>query len=360
VSAPPPPDEPPAPPPGRNPLFRSRATLPVLLIGVMGVLLILFAWKLPPFTSGVQTTEDAYVRGAMTVIAPKLDGYIDQVPVQDFQTVRAGQLLARIDERIPRQKLDQALASLASARAALANAEQQRRSAEANVGLTEAQIANARAQLAKSQADMRRTSALVRGGWTTPAQLDTTRAALQAAQAALQQSRAQREIARQNVTTVEVGRGSLEAAVQSAEAAVRLARIDLQNTQITAPRDGRLGEVGVRVGQYVTPGTQLMALVPDQVWVVANMKETQMARVRVGQPVWFRVDALNGTRLKGHVERISPAAGSEFSVIRPDNATGNFTKVAQRIPVRIRIDPGQPLARRLSPGMSVVVAIYTR
>ena len=121
---------------------------------------------------------------------------------------------------------------------------------------------------------------------------------------------------------------------------MRLAQIDLANTRIVAPRAGRLGEVGVRQGQYVTAGTQLMGLVPDTIWVTANMKETQMKNIRVGQPVELKVDALGGQALRGRVERIAPAAGSEFSVIRPDNATGNFTKVAQRIPVRIRIGAG--------------------
>ena len=138
-----------------------------------------------------------------------------------------------------------------------------------------------------------------------------------------------------------------------------LAEIDLANTRIVAPRAGRLGEIGVRQGQYVTAGTQLMGLVPDVVWVVANMKETQMRDVRVGQPVELSIDALGRETLRGRVERISPATGSEFSVIRPDNATGNFTKVAQRIPVRVRIEPNQPLAERLSPGMSVVARIDT-
>ena len=156
-----------------------------------------------------------------------------------------------------------------------------------------------------------------------------------------------------------VGRDSLAAAVENAQAAVRLAQIDLANTRIVAPRAGRLGEIGVRQGQYVTAGTQLMGLVPDVVWVTANMKETQMKNIRVGQPVEITVDALGGQTLRGHVERIAPAAGSEFSVIRPDNATGNFTKVAQRIPVRIRIDPGQAAAQRLAPGMSVVARVNT-
>ncbi len=140
---------------------------------------------------------------------------------------------------------------------------------------------------------------------------------------------------------------------------MHLAEIDLGNTRIVAPQDGTLGEVSARLGQYVAAGTQLMALVPHQVWIIANFKETQLADMQVGQEVGFTVDALKRARLTGTIERFSPAAGSEFSVIRPDNATGNFVKIAQRVPVRIAVDPGQPLAARLSPGMSVVVSVDT-
>jgi multidrug resistance efflux pump len=177
--------------------------------------------------------------------------------------------------------------------------------------------------------------------------------------AARDQARAALEIARQNLRSVDVNRASLEAAVAGAEAALRLAEVDLSNTRIHAPRDGQLGQVTVRQGAYVNAGAQLTALVPKQLWVIANMKETQMADVRLGQPVRFTVDALDNAQLRGHVERIAPATGSEFAVIAPDNATGNFVKIAQRIPVRISIDPGQPLAARLRPGMSVVATIDT-
>jgi multidrug resistance efflux pump len=159
------------------------------------------------------------------------------------------------------------------------------------------------------------------------------------------------------LTTIIVNRASLEAAVSGAEAAVQLAEIDLENATIIAPRDGRIGEVGVRLGQYVTPGTQLMGLVPKDVWVIANFKETQLDGMKVGQPVTISVDALGHRGLKGHIQRFSPAAGSEFAVIRPDNATGNFTKVAQRVGVRVKIDENQPQAQDLAPGMSVVVSV---
>lgn len=175
----------------------------------------------------------------------------------------------------------------------------------------------------------------------------------------MQQARAAREIAQQDIRTVQVGRGGQRAGVSGAEAARRLAQIDLANTVIRAPEAGRLSEVGVRVGQYVTAGSQLMFLVPPETWVIANFKEAQTARMAVGQPATFTVDGLGGAKLTGRVERISPAAGSEFAVLKADNATGNFTKVPQRIAVRIRIDPGQQLIQRLRPGMSVQASVDT-
>jgi multidrug resistance efflux pump len=187
-----------------------------------------------------------------------------------------------------------------------------------------------------------------------------TRAANAQAVAALAETHSALEISRQDLQTVIVNRASLEASVLNAEAAVELARIDLDNTRVTAPRDGQLGQIGVRLGAYVNSGAQLMALVPDTLWVIANMKETQMDKVRVGQPVSFTVDALNHLQLRGHVQRISPATGSEFALLQSDNATGNFVKIAQRVPVRITVDPDQAEVKRLRPGMSVVVNIDTR
>ena len=167
-------------------------------------------------------------------------------------------------------------------------------------------------------------------------------------------------MAQEDLASVGVNRAALEAAVAQSQAALELAQIDLANTRITAPVGGQVGEVGVKVGQYVAPGTQLMGLVPQAIWITANFKETQMKDVAVGEPVHVRIDALPGTTLQGKVERIGPAAGSEFAVIKPDNATGNFTKVVQRIPVRIALDGGQEATARLRPGMSAVVSVDTR
>jgi multidrug resistance efflux pump len=344
-----------APPRGS---LKSTIGFVALLLG--GVALALYAWGLWPFASAIQATDNAYVRGQTTVIAPQVNGYVTQVLVRDFETVKAGQVLARIDDRIYRQRVEQAKAQIAAQQATLANSQQSARSSEASLGGQAAAVENARAQLLRTQADMARVNDLVREGSVSLRERDQTLASLRAAQAGVAQAQAQRSVAQEQVRTVQVGRGGLEAGVANARAALRLAQIDLANTIIRAPQAGRLGEVGVRLGQYVTAGTQLMFLVPQSVWVTANFKEAQTARMAPGQPATIRVDALDRAELHGRVERIAPAAANEFAVIRADNATGNFVKVAQRIPVRIAIDARDPLFARLRPGMSVEARVDTR
>ncbi len=348
-------------PPRWNPQARTRITNALIVLLVLGAVgTILYAWQLPPFGGRYEKTDNAYVRGQTTVISPQVSGYVSDVPAQDFQDVRAGQVLVRIDNRIYSAKVAQARANVLTQSANLENSTQAQKAREANELAEDAEIANAQAQLVKVQADMRRTDALIANGWVTARDRDQQLAALRAAEAQLRQARAAREIGRQDVRTVIVGRSGLSANVEAARAQVRLAEIDLDHTVIRAPQAGQLSEIGVRRGQYVTAGTQLMFLVPKTLWVTANFKEAQTRDMRIGQPASFTVDALGGVRLKGHVENMAPAAGSEFAVLRPDNATGNFVKVAQRIAVRIRIDPDQPLANRLRPGMSVVARIDTR
>jgi len=314
---------------------------------------------LPPFAGRFEQTDDAYVRGQTTVISPQVAGYVSEVPVNDYQDVKPGDVLVRIEDSIYSARVAQARANVLTQVANLQNSDQAQRSKEASTLVQDAGIASARAQLARAQSDWKRLESLVKNGWATRAQEDQLRAALLAAEAQVQQANATRSIGTQDVRTVIVGRSGLSANVEAAKAQVRLAEVDLGHTVIRAPQAGQLSEVSVRQGQYVTAGTQLMYLVPKTLWVTANFKEAQTRRMRVGQPASFTVDALGSTRLKGHVENLAPAAGSEFAVLRPDNATGNFVKVAQRIAVRIRIDPDQPAADRLRPGMSVVARIKT-
>ncbi|MET0266322.1 MAG: HlyD family secretion protein [Duganella sp.] len=344
-----------------SPERRARiiSTLAFALVALIGVLLVLYAWRLPPFTTPIVSTENALVRGQVTLVGTQIAGYVTEVHVQDFQQVKKGDPLATIDDRVYQQRYEQAQAQLAAQKAALANWEQSHRAAEAGVALNQATLANAQAQAGKSMADLKRVDALAEDGSLSLREQDASRAAQAQTAAAVAQARANLEIAKQQVRTVTVNKLSLEAAVDSAAAALKAARVDLENTRIIAPEDGQLGQVTVRKGAYVNTGAQLMGLVPRQLWIIANLKETQMNNVRVGQSVTFKVDALDGAQLTGQVERISPATGSEFSVLPADNATGNYVKIAQRIPVRIRIDAGQARAQRLAPGMSVVVSIDT-
>ncbi|MCX4160014.1 MULTISPECIES: HlyD family secretion protein [Paraburkholderia] len=350
-----------AEPSGWHPPKKSLLTIIIIVVlALCAIGVVLRAWRLPPFAGPVEDTDNAYVRGFVTTISSQVSGYVTSVPVDDFLEVKAGQILVTVDDRIYAARVAQAQANLEAQQAAFDNSAQSQRSRELATRSQDANIAAARAQQVRAEADMRRADALVKDGSLSKREYDQTRATLLAAQAALQQAVAGRSIGTEDVRTVLVARPGLKAAIDSAKAALRSAQVDLENTVIRAPVDGQLSEVGVRNGDYVTAGTQMMSLVPHFVWIVANYKEAQTHRMRPGQPVTFRVDALGDAKLHGHVERISPATGSEFAAIKPDNATGNFVKVAQRIAIRISVDPGQELAKRLRPGMSVETAVDTR
>ena len=309
----------------RPPRKRFGTIVLIVLLATGAMLAVLTAWNLPPFAGGVERTDNAYVRGLTMNIAPQVSGYVVAVEVRDYEQVHDGQVLARIDDRIYKARVAAARATLSAQLAGLANA---------------------RAQLSRARADMARVDDLVSDGSVSMRERDQTLAALRQAEAQARQANG--------------GQGSFEAQVDVARAQLELAQIDLEHTVITAAANGQVSEIGVRVGQYVTNGTQLMALVPADRWVIANFKEAQVAAIVPGQQATFTVDALNGTRFTGRVERLAPAAGSEFAVLKPDNATGNFVKVPQRIGVRIAIDAGQHLASRLAPGMSVEAVVDTK
>ncbi len=336
-----------------------RSVTLMALVALVGVVAILFAWQLWPFSGGVAVTENAYIRGQITVLAPQVNGYVTQVLVQDFEEVTRGQPLVRIDDRQYRQLVEQRRAELAAQRFQLENLEQTLASNRATLASRRAELSAVEAELQRALADERRVNELAERGSVSIRERDQIRATARAAGANVKQSQAAIAIAEQTLKASEVSRGGLQAQVEIAQAALKRARIDLDNTAIEAPRDGRVSEVTVRQGQYVAAGTQLLYLVPEQLWVIANYKETQTFAMRPGQPVTIEVDALDGALLRGRVQRMAPATGSEFAVLRPDNATGNFTKVVQRIPVRISIDPDQPLSERLRPGLSVITSVDT-
>ncbi len=350
----------PSPPISWHPVQPGRVTIAtVLALAIATVLAILAAWDLPPFGGRIEKTDNAYVRGRTTVIAPQVSGYVAAVLVKDYEYVQRGQVLVLIDDVTYRARVAQSQATLDTQIAALANSRQARMSRVAGLSAQVAALGSAQAQLLRARADMARATDLVRDGSISVRERDQTLAAFRAAEAQVRQAEATDEIGRQDIRTVDVGRGGLAAQVEAARAALRGAAIDLRRTVIRAPESGQLGEVSVRLGQYVAPGTQLFSLVPPDRWVIANYKEDQTGRMRPGQRATVTVDALDDARFSGRIERISPAAGSEFAVLKPDNATGNFVKIPQRIGIRIAIDPNQRAATRLRPGMSIEARIDT-
>jgi multidrug resistance efflux pump len=337
-----------------------RATVFVMIgVALVGVLLVLWAWRLFPFSSTIVTTENSYVRGQITVMAPQVNGYVAEVLVRDYQRVEAGQPLVRIDDRIYRQQLEQAEGQLDAANAELANATQTIAQNEADIAARRADLSAAEAERDRAGTDEDRVNELAARGSVSLRERDQIRATARSGSANVLKARAAIRIAEEMVKATRVSRLGLEAQVKTAKAQRDLARINLANTVIYAPKAGQLSEASVRQGQYVAAGSQLLFLVPESIWVIANFKETQTRHIQPGQAATFAVDALGDERLRGHVEGFAPATGSEFSVLRPDNASGNFTKVVQRLPIRITIDPGQPLAKRLRPGMSVVTRVET-
>ena len=350
-------------PPRRRTWRPAANSLPAILIFsaviICGVLLVLAAFSLPPFKTPVQRTEDAYVYGHTTVISPEVSGYVWQVRVEDFAKVKGGQVLVVIDPRTYAQQVEQAKATVNQRQTDLANNAQTLQKSLADVKAADAAVTSAEAQLIHAQSDLKRSLDLVRDGSISQRENDQNVAAVRQAQAGVKQAEANRDTAIEQVRSVQVNTGALKAQVEAALAQQHSAELQLERTTIHAPQEGQLSEVDVHVGQYVTEGTQLFFLVPPERWVTANFKEDQTRHMAAGQRAWFTVDALGSARIWGRVTRLSPATGSQFAVLKPDNATGNFTKVPQRISVRILVDDHQSLALRLKPGMSVEASVDT-
>ena len=307
------------------------------------------------------STDDAYVKADNTTIAPKVSGYIAAVLVGDNEPVKAGQVLARIDDRDYKVALEQAKADVAAAKAAVSN---KRAALDAQQSVIEA----ARAALAVDQAnhtfaeqDDKRYAHLATTGYGSVQNAQQAASRIAAAKASVARDEASLVTALKQVDVLKAELAQAQAALARAEAAQNQAELNLSYTDIVSPGDGVVGNRTLRVGQYVQAGTQLMSVVPvAQAYIVANYKETQLTHVRRGQPVEIEVDTFPGVAVRGHVDSIAPASGQEFALLPPDNATGNFTKIVQRIPVKIVLDPGSPLAGDLRPGMSVYPAIDTK
>ena len=314
------------------------------------------------FTSGryLESTDDAYVKADSTIISPKVSGYIGQVLVGDNQQVKAGELLARIDDRDFRTALDQARADVAGSEAGLRNLDAQIALQQPIIEQGTADVAAAEANLKFAQEEQSRYDGLMKSGSGTIQRAQQTDAALREKIAQLQHGKSGLLAAQRKVDVLTTERAKAVAQLDRARAVEQQAALNLSYTKISAPVDGTVGARSLRVGQYVQAGTQLMAVVPlDAVYVVANFKETQLTHVRNGQPVEIRIDSFRGTTLKGHVDSLSPASGLEFALLPPDNATGNFTKIVQRVPVKIVLDD-HGLTGLLRPGMSAEPTVNTK
>jgi membrane fusion protein (multidrug efflux system) len=308
----------------------------------------------------LETTDDAYVKADSTIIAPKVSGYIAQVLVGDNQPVEAGQLLARIDDRDYKAALDQVHADVAASEAAVRNLDAQLALQQPMIEQGKADVAAAEANLKFAQEEQARYDGLMKTGSGTIQRAQQTDAALRASNAQLQHSNSGLVAAERKLDVLTTERAKAVAQLDHARAVEQQAALNLSYTQITAPVDGTVGARTLRVGQFVQGGTQLMAVVPlDAVYVVANFKETQLTHVRNGQPVEIEIDSFHGTKLRGHVDSLSPASGLEFALLPPDNATGNFTKIVQRVPVKITLED-HSLQGLLRPGMSAQPTVNTK
>jgi membrane fusion protein (multidrug efflux system) len=308
----------------------------------------------------IQTTNDAYVKADLTQLSSRVAGEVLTVAVNDFQRVKAGDLLVQIDPADYEAQVAQAEAGVVGAQAALDNLANQIELQYATIAQAEAQQASALAQDVEARQEQERQQTLTQTESGTRQRLEQATAAYASSQANVRASRALIAAQRHQLEVLSGTRQQRAADLQGAKAVLAAAKLKLGYTRITAPFDGVVGQRQVQPGDYVNIGSNLIAVVPlPNVYVIANYKETQLTHVRPGQPVEVTVDTFSGERLRGRVARVAPASGSQFALLPPDNATGNFTKVVQRVPVRIEFDKGEPLLDRLLPGMSVVTRIHT-
>lgn len=343
--------------------LRSRMVKLTLSIGLIFLLLMGGWWYWNYQTSGkyFQSTNNAYIASDTVIIAPKISGYVDRVLVQENQGVQEGDVLLELDGRDYRAQEAQVQAQI---QASLANAQ----TVQAQIGEQEAAISQAEAQLAAVRADaaltsdqLQRYEPLAASGAEPRERLDQLRAQASKAEAQLDASQAALLAAKRRVRTLEEQVGLARSQADAGRAQLAGAQLNVESTVLRASSSGRIGDVAVRQGQFVQPGTRLMSIVPvEEIYIKANFKETQLGLMRAGQPVVIEVDALPDLEIDGRVASIAPGTGSEFSILPPENATGNFTKIVQRVPVRIEIMASLEVRRLLVSGMSVVVTVDTR
>jgi membrane fusion protein, multidrug efflux system len=369
-------------------MSKRAVIIPVITLGVAAILLfsIRGCWTSWVGGSAEQRTDDAYVRADMTPLSTRISGTVRQVDVNDFAAVKPGQLLVQLEDDDYRAALEEAKAALAGAEAELADNQAAKRIQDAGIQDAETAVVQAaaavdaaKAGVAAVQPDVERTAlerkrqeALLAAKAATHQQVEqavadadrfagtlaTQQADLARAKAALASSQAGLEAAKRQRAALDTKDNLYKADIRAKQAAIIVANVNLGYTRIVAPEAGAVGERHVQVGQLVVPGTQVIDLVRGDVWIEANYKETQLTNIRIGDAADIRIDTFPGVVLHGKVIEISPASGSQFALLPPDNATGNFTKVVQRIPVKIELDPIHPLQGRLRPGFSAVVTIH--
>ena len=342
--------------------FWGRFAIPLLaVLAALGfIALATLRWDEWTGNARIQVTDDAYIRADLTRLSSRVAGEVLKVAVSDYQRVKAGDLLVQIDPADYQAQVDQAQAGVAGAQAALDNLANQVELQYATIAQAEAARVSAEALEVEARQEQERQQSLSQTDAGTRQRLEQAIAAHAKAEADVRASRAVVAAQRHQLEVLQGTKVQRAADVEAAKATLAAAKLKLGYTTITAPFDGVTGEREVQPGDYINIGTNLINVVPlPNVYVIANYKETQLTHVQPGQPVEITVDSFRKEKLHGTVERISPASGSQFALLPPDNATGNFTKVVQRIPVRIKLDKNQPLLDRLLPGMSVVTHIDT-
>jgi membrane fusion protein (multidrug efflux system) len=336
-----------------------------ILMGAVGVAVLAGAgmFGYDWWTTGrfMESTDNAYVEADISVISPKVEGYVREVRTAENQLVKAGDVLVTIGDADYAAKLAEAAATVEARRAAIGSIDSKLQLERSLIESAAATLESANADRARVAKDLERYQQLLSNDHVSRRNYDLAVADMRKGDAAVLKAEAALAAERQQIAVLEASRKEAQAALHQAEAALETARLNLENTVIRAPVDGVVGNRGVQVGQYVRAGTQLLSVVPlPDVHVVANFKETQLEAMRPGQTVEITIDAFPSTVLHGRVESFAPASGSQFSLLPPENATGNFTKIVQRVPVRVAIPRDNPLAGLLRPGLSVEAAVDTR
>ena len=333
----------------RHPILAPVGLAALLLAAVAG-------WIYWDHISHFESTDDAFIAARQFAIAPQVAGYVTAVPVTDNQHVAKGQVIAKIDPREYLAALAQANAQVAGAQAGIHNIDAQIATQNAQIAASQAQVAQAQANLELSKVTWGRDQPLVKQGWATAQQGTVDVQGLKAQQAAVDSSEAALKVAQRQIDTLKAQRASAEANLAQAEAERDSAKLNLGYTTVIADQPGRVVNLTGAVGQYAQAGTNLTMFVPDEIWVVANFKETQLDRMRPGQPVEMEIDAYPERDFRGHVASVQPGSGPAFSLLPPENATGNYVKIVQRVPVKIILD-NPPTDVALGPGMSVVPTV---